>query len=250
MKVLVVYAHWNPKSFTHALVEEFTRGLEDGGHTSMINDLYANKFDPCYNTVDVAFAVHETVPSWVMEQFDVRQGVLDGAGTGIFGPIKKAMAKRWMRDKDLTDIAEMISQHKPKDVLKEQEKVAWADAIALIAPNLWMGFPAILKGWMTRVFTYGFAYTLTPEGWQGSVAGRVSGVKLKKALIMQAGFLSEEDYRSTGLEEAMRKTIDMWAFEYLGVPDVQRVMFYSIYGVDDQTRRGYLQTAYKLGQEF
>ena len=30
-----------------------------------------------------------------------------------------------------------------------------------VAPVWWMGFPAILKGWLERVFAYGFAYTLT-----------------------------------------------------------------------------------------
>jgi len=47
MKVLVVYAHPNPQSFNHAVLEAFTRGLRDGGHTFEVDDLYAIKFDPC-----------------------------------------------------------------------------------------------------------------------------------------------------------------------------------------------------------
>jgi putative NADPH-quinone reductase len=31
-----------------------------------------------------------------------------------------------------------------------------------------MNSPAILKGWFERVFTPGFAYGLTPEGWRGA----------------------------------------------------------------------------------
>ncbi|MCW4040334.1 MAG: NAD(P)H-dependent oxidoreductase, partial [Candidatus Bathyarchaeota archaeon] len=46
MKVLVVYAHPNLKSFNHAVLEDFTRGLEVGGHTHEIVDLYAIDFDP------------------------------------------------------------------------------------------------------------------------------------------------------------------------------------------------------------
>jgi NAD(P)H dehydrogenase (quinone) len=34
MKVLTVYAHPNPKSFCHAILQRFTKGLEDAGHTS------------------------------------------------------------------------------------------------------------------------------------------------------------------------------------------------------------------------
>ena len=47
MKFLVVYAHPNPQSFNHAVLEAFTKGLKDGGHTSEVVDLYTSKFDPC-----------------------------------------------------------------------------------------------------------------------------------------------------------------------------------------------------------
>ena len=130
------------------------------------------------------------------------------------------------------------------------DEIAEADGIVIVHPNWWGQLPAILKGWITRVFTYGFAYTLTAEGWQGAVNGRVSLLDLKKALIIQPTFFSEEDYESTGLKEAMRKTIDMWAFEYPGIPDVQHVYFHGMYGVDENTREGYLQRAYQLGKEF
>ncbi len=50
-----------------------------------------------------------------------------------------------------------------------RKKMAWADGLAIIAPVFWMGFPAILNGWIDRVFSYGFAYTLTGEGWRGDV---------------------------------------------------------------------------------
>ena len=45
MKVLTVYAHPNPNSFTHALLEEFTRGLADAGHEADVLDLYAAGLD-------------------------------------------------------------------------------------------------------------------------------------------------------------------------------------------------------------
>lgn len=37
----------------------------------------------------------------------------------------------------------------------------------------WLGFPAIMKGWVERVFTYGTAYRLTAEGWNAWTSGRV-----------------------------------------------------------------------------
>jgi putative NADPH-quinone reductase len=48
MRLLGVYAHPKPKSFTHAVLEEFTRGLADAGHEYEVNDLYANGFDPVH----------------------------------------------------------------------------------------------------------------------------------------------------------------------------------------------------------
>jgi hypothetical protein len=34
----------------------------------------------------------------------------------------------------------------------------WADALILQFPLWWFAMPAILKGWVDRVFAYGFAY--------------------------------------------------------------------------------------------
>ncbi|UCG86744.1 MAG: NAD(P)H-dependent oxidoreductase [Gemmatimonadota bacterium] len=250
MRVLAVYAHSSSKSFTRAILDEFTKGLADAGHTFEINDLYANKFNPVYSADDFAFFMDESVPMEILEKMNLRTKVLDAASAGPLGPLKAVLAKRWLRGKDLRQIAQGIAQHKPKDVLAEQEKVSRSDAIAVVAPNYWMHFPAILKGWITRVFTYGFAYTLKPEGWKGDVSGRVPLLRLRKALIMQPTFFKKEDYESTGLAEAMRKTIDMWGFEYPGVSDVQHVYFHGIYAVGPETLKQYLQKAYLLGKEF
>ena len=46
MRVLTVYAHPNPKSFCHAILQQFTKGLEDAGHVSEVVDLYAIRSDP------------------------------------------------------------------------------------------------------------------------------------------------------------------------------------------------------------
>ena len=52
----------------------------------------------------------------------------------------------------------------PKDVLAQQDKVAWADGLAFIAPIHFCAFPAILKGWIDRVWTLDFAFGLTSRG--------------------------------------------------------------------------------------
>ena len=45
-KVLVVYCHPNPKSFTHAVMTAVSSGLRAGGASVEVVDLYAEGFDP------------------------------------------------------------------------------------------------------------------------------------------------------------------------------------------------------------
>jgi len=46
MKVLVIYAHPNPESFTHAVLEQLQRGLTEARHDIQTIDLYQEAFDP------------------------------------------------------------------------------------------------------------------------------------------------------------------------------------------------------------
>lgn len=78
----------------------------------------------------------------------LKQFVLHSSG----GPLRRFIAARWLRDKDLSAVVRLIRKGMPKDVLAQQEKVARAEGLAFIAPVFWLGFPAILKGWIERVF--------------------------------------------------------------------------------------------------
>jgi NAD(P)H dehydrogenase (quinone) len=66
MHILTVYAHPNPKSFCHAILQHFSKGLQEACHTNEIVDLYAIKFDPVFRMEDFASYVHESIPleSW------------------------------------------------------------------------------------------------------------------------------------------------------------------------------------------
>ena len=81
--------------------------------------------------------------------------------------LRRRMARRWLRGKGRAELIEELGKRKPKDVIEQQALVAEADGLVFVAPVFWMGLPAIIKGWVKRVFTYGFAYTLTPQGWRG-----------------------------------------------------------------------------------
>ena len=68
MNVLVVYSHPNPESFTHAILESFVNGLQDGGHTSEVVDLYKINFNPNFNIEDFDTFVGGSAPPDVLEQ--------------------------------------------------------------------------------------------------------------------------------------------------------------------------------------
>ena len=44
MRVYIIYTHPNPESFNHAILESFTKGLTEAGHSFEVSDLYAENF--------------------------------------------------------------------------------------------------------------------------------------------------------------------------------------------------------------
>lgn len=246
MKVLTVYAHSNPKSFCHAVLEQFSAGLKDAGHENDVVDLYAINFDPVIRARDAPNWLDESIPDEVLERMDLRKSLLENAG----GLVRRFFLKKQIRNKDSRGIIRLLrQQYRPLDVLEQQQRVARADALTLISPVYFVGLPAILKGWIERVFTLGFAFGLKPEGWNGDLSGRIPLLKQKKALIINATLFNEQAYQS-GLAQSMKRLIDDFAFSYPGIEIVEHVYFYAVHGADDATRRSYLKEAYMLGKEF
>jgi NAD(P)H dehydrogenase (quinone) len=244
MKILTVYAHPEPKSFCHAILEQFSKGLEDAGHTNETVDLYAVRFNPVLGMQDFAnWLPDENAPD-VVEKV-VRERIL----VDNINPLQRFMAWWMFRNKSPLSILNILRQRGPKDVLEQQKKVARADALVFISPVWFVGFPAILKGWIERVFTLGFAYSLTSAGWHGDIRGRLPLLKHKKALIINTTIFNEEAYQD-GLAEAMRRLIDEFTLQYPGIQQVDHVYFYAVNMADEKTRQSYLERAYRLGKEF
>ncbi|HNQ68615.1 MAG TPA: NAD(P)H-dependent oxidoreductase [Bacteroidales bacterium] len=57
--------------------------------------------------------------------------------------------------KDLESIANEVH---PIDIMNEQKFIQWADIICFVYPIWWSGMPAILKGYIERVFVMGYAF--------------------------------------------------------------------------------------------
>lgn len=63
------------------------------------------------------------------------------------------------------------------DVAQAQDAIRVADTLTLIYPLWWLSMPAMMKGYIDRVFARGFAY----ESQNGKVHGLLSG---KKAVLI------------------------------------------------------------------
>ncbi|MFZ1528700.1 MAG: NAD(P)H-dependent oxidoreductase [Ferruginibacter sp.] len=244
MKVLTVYAHPNPKSFCHALLEEFSRGLMDAGHTNEVIDLYAIGFDPVLKQKDfVNWLPDEHAPGMVEKV--VKEQVLS-PNTNL---LNRIISRFMFRNKSPIEIINMLRRKGPKDIRMQQQKVANADALVFISPVWFVGFPAMLKGWIERVFTLGFAFSLNTEGWHGDIGGRIPLLRHEKALVISTTIFNEAAYQ-TGLKQAMAKLIDEFSLLYPGIKKVQHEYFHAVNMADNKTLKSYLEKAYQLGNEF
>ncbi|MCC9018797.1 MULTISPECIES: NAD(P)H-dependent oxidoreductase [Flavobacterium] len=104
------------------------------------------------------------------------------------------------------------------EVKIEQDFIAWADRIVFIYPIWWTGMPAIMKGYIDRVFSYGFAYRYD----QGIQKGLLTG---KKAIIINSHGKSNAEYESIGMDKALALTSDIGIFNYCGL-DVQKHFYF------------------------
>lgn len=71
-------------------------------------------------------------------------------------------------------------QYDSSDISLQQKRLQDADAIVLLFPTWWFGFPAMLKGWFDRVWGPGIAYDHASDF--GPIKPRLNN--LKKVLVI------------------------------------------------------------------
>ncbi len=191
MRVLTVYAHHSPRSFCHAVMERFCAGLKDAGHANELVDLHAIGFDPVLRERDEPNWIDNSVPDDVLAHMRISERVIGAARN----PLKRWLVRRWIKGGSARDIVRKVrARGGPRDIAEQQDKVKRAEELAFIAPVYFVGFPAILKGWIERVFTLGFAFDLKPEAWRGDIHGRVPLLSHRKALIISTTIFNQEAY--------------------------------------------------------
>jgi NAD(P)H dehydrogenase (quinone) len=165
MNILLVFAHPEPRSLNGALRDVAIRELEAQGNVVRVSDLYVSGWKAAVDLAD--FPGHEP---------DTRLKVAAASGVAFAAGALTA------------------------DVKAEQQKLLWADAVILQFPLWWFTMPAILKGWVDRVFSYGFGYGVgehSDRRWGDRYGeGRLAG---KRAMLLVTAGGWEEHYSARGV---------------------------------------------------
>ncbi len=126
----------------------------------------------------------------------------------------------------------------PEDILLEQDYVKGADLITFIYPIWWGGMPALMKGYIDRVFSRGFAYDIDIAG-----SGEIKRLLTGKQLIVLNNFGScYEDYQKGGMLDALKKTSDVGIFEFCGMRVMEHHFFGNIGEASEKERKGHIKT--------
>lgn len=137
MKILLVHAHSEADSFVSAMRDTIVASFRERGDSVTVSDLYAMEFNPVSGPEDFG---ERSDPGHLTYALEQRHGYEQGT----------------------------IAQ----DIKDEIGKVLEADVVGFTFPLYWFGTPAILKGWIDRVFISGTFYGGKRLYANGGMAGK------------------------------------------------------------------------------
>ncbi|MDI9534449.1 MAG: NAD(P)H-dependent oxidoreductase [Bacteroidota bacterium] len=119
--------------------------------------------------------------------------------------------------KDLESIEKEIF---PVDIMDEQKFIQWADFICFVYPIWWSGMPAILKGYIERVFVQGYGFDFI----DGEI---IPKLKNKRIAIFNTTGLNNI-YKDQASLDALNKMTEECIFGFSGMKTVVHKYFKSI----------------------
>lgn len=122
-KFLFVVAHPEPASFTASLARHGVATLQRAGHAVELTDLYTANFDPVSDRRNFLTSARD-------DRYDQQVEERHASANGGFSA----------------------------ELQREMYRLAACDVLVLQFPIWWLGMPAILKGWIDRVFAIGVTY--------------------------------------------------------------------------------------------
>ncbi len=131
------------------------------------------------------------------------------------------------------DFMALLQKTQRIDVKTEQEYVAWADMLTFIYPTWWHNLPAILKGWVDRIFTLGFSYYYDANGLQGMLTD-------KKAIIITTCGNPYEFIETNGYFDLYKKLVDEGTIGAMGIDIRKHFYFTGIPRTSEEERKSML----------
>ena len=201
MKVLIVFAHHEAKSFNAALLARSVEELTAQRHEVQISDLYAMNFNPVATAADFQQRRFPDVLQYDREQ------------------------KHSYQHQSFSD-----------DIAGEIEKLLWCDMLILQFPLWWFSVPAIMKGWIDRVFVNGAVYGAGRRYDTGGLKGRLAMVVTSTAAL--EGMAAPDGL--VGSLDTILWPIQNGTLAYAGCKVLPPFVSWNVNFVDDATRRCYL----------
>ena len=202
MNIFIVKAHPEPQSFSGAMTSTAVETLTAAGHTVVVSDLYEMGFNPV-------------------------------SGRHNFTSVKDAgYYKQQMEEMHATEVDGFSS-----DILAEMDKLFACDVLILQFPLWWFGLPAILKGWVDRVFAMGKIYGGGRWYDKGVFAG-------KRAMLALATGGPAAAYAETGINGDIDKIlfpINHGMLRFTGFDVLPPFIAWSAAHVDAGAREDYLK---------
>jgi NAD(P)H dehydrogenase (quinone) len=187
MKILIVYAHPETKSMNGTLFTTSVQHLRSLSHEVKTSDLYQMKFNPVSDRSNFTT-------------------VLDG---DFF-------------KQQLEEVYATRNNGFSAEIKLEQEKVEWCDLMIWQFPLWWFSVPAILKGWVDRVFAMGRFYDSGHIYSTGMFKG-------KKAMLSLTTGGAEDAYLDGGFHGEMAgilKPVHKGIFEFTGFSVLEQHVVY------------------------
>ncbi len=214
MNILLVYAHPEIQSLNGSLKHFLVKHLEDAGHVVQVSDLYAMKWKAALDADDSTDRQTET---------------------------------RFDPSLESKHAFQMGTQS--EDIKREQDKLMWADAVLFQFPFWWFSMPAIMKGWVERVYAYGLAYGVGEHSdvrWgdrygEGSFAGK------RAMLIVTAGGW-ESHYSPRGINGPIEDLLFPIHHGILYYPGFDVLPPFTIYRTNKIDSAGFAKVCDALGQ--
>jgi NAD(P)H dehydrogenase (quinone) len=210
MNVLIVYAHPEAKSLTASLKDLAVEVLTSAGHSVRVSDLYAMNWKAQIDGDDFLERLNQDRLDIVKES-----GKAFSEGTQTL------------------------------DVIAEQEKLRWADAVIFQFPYWWFSMPAIMKGWVERVFAYGFAYGVGGSNRWRYGEGNLKG---KRAMLSITIGGPEKDYSERGINGAIADLLFPIHHGILFFPGMTVLPPFLVYGAGRLTAEQYETVAEQYQQ--